>query len=100
MTILINFMNTQSDTPEKPKKKSLLFAIEDIAKLIRTEVKKSESKPKKRTAVRLQNKAAPNFVNAMEQIAKMLRTQAKTYEPEPKKKRGWSLMKKSPKDKK
>jgi hypothetical protein len=95
------FMNTQSDTPEKPSqaKKSLLFAIEDIAKLLRTEVKKSDPKSKKRTATRLSGNASPNFFNAMEQIARMLRTQAKGNEPEPKKKRGWSLMKKTPKEK-
>ena len=81
------------------EKKSLLFAIEDIAKLLRTEVKKGEPKPKtkKRTTTRLKSAATPNFVNAVEQLAKMLRTQV--HKAELKKKRGWSIVKKAAKEK-
>jgi DNA repair photolyase len=84
-------MSIQSENPEKPAKanKSLLFAIEDVAKLLRTEAKKTELKLKKTTT---SISSSSDFVNSVEQIAKLLRTQVRKAEP--KKKRGWSVVKK------
>ncbi len=89
-------MNTQSDSPEKPAKanKSLLFAIEDVAKLLRTEAKKTESKLKT-TTTRIPTSSSSDFVNSIEQIAKLLRTQVQKTQL--KKKRGWSVVKKAQK---
>jgi ribosome-associated translation inhibitor RaiA len=90
-------MNTKSE--ESPQEnKSLLFAIEDVAKLLRSEVKKEESKLKKGTTTHITKAASPDFVNTVEQIAKLLRTQVYKVQPQ-KKKRGWTTVKKAKKSK-
>lgn len=76
----------------QPKNKSLLFAIEDVAKLLRTEVKKKESKLKKTVTARSHNASSPDFVNSIQQIAKLLRMQ--TQDVSTKKRHGWKLVRK------
>jgi hypothetical protein len=88
-------MNTKSEE-SPPENKSLLFAIEDVARLLRSEVKKEESKLKKGTTTHITRTSSTDFVNTVAQIAKLLRTQ--THKVQPKKKnRGWSVVKKTKK---
>jgi hypothetical protein len=80
---------------EKTKKqstlnKSLLFAIEDVAKLLRTEVKKKESHFTASQNAR-SGSSSPDFVNNIEQIAKLLRLQV--HASRSKKKRAWRQVK-------
>jgi hypothetical protein len=64
-----------------PGNKSLLFAIEDMAKLLRNEVKKTESKLKKAIPI---NSSSSSFVHNIEQIAQLLRDQTHKVVSSPK----------------
>jgi len=87
-------MNPKSKEP-LPKNRSLLFAIEDLSKLLRNEVKKTASQLKKSTTSQITSASSPDFVRTVEQIAKLLRSQA--HKMHPKKKRAWGLAKKTSK---
>lgn len=68
---------------KEKQKKSLLFVIEDVAKLLRTEARKAQP---------LSKSVSLHFVNNVEQIAKLLRSQVRLSPP--KKKRAFSHIKK------
>ncbi len=78
--------------------KSFIVAIEQIAQLLRSEVKAKEQKLKKREA-RLLSKAARagSLSNTVERIAKLLRTELTDSPKKPTKKRKWSRQALSPK---
>ena len=77
------------------KEKSFNVMIEQMAQLLRSELKEQEQKKKKRTAKRLATGAhGSSLSNTVEQIAKLLRTHI-TPSPKPIKKRTWSQRKKA-----
>jgi hypothetical protein len=90
-------MNTKSEKSDStPPKKSLIFAIEDVAKLLRTEVKKTEMefKPAITSQMPDSRSASPELINNLEQIAKFLRTQIAASRSRPQKKYVYGIVKK------
>ena len=92
---------SQSDERDTPKK-SLNVAIEQVAKLLRTEVKTTTTLKMKRRQAQLISLQAlgPSMRNSIEQIAKLLRTQIQKAKPA--KKRSYSQQNrqtKSPREK-
>ena len=86
--------------PENEKHKSLANAIEQIAKLLRTEVKEPpQAQAKKRTTVQLSATSKIGAANVIGQVAKMLRSEIHFYSSKNKKKRNWSHTRTSSKKK-
>jgi len=86
--------------PENEKQKSLTNAIEQIAKLLRTEVKEPpKAHVKKRTTVQLSAASGIGAANVIEQVAKMMRTEIQISTSKKKKKRSWSHTRTSSKKK-
>ncbi len=79
----------EKDQPNFPPEKSFGAAFEQMAKLLRSEVKMKE----RSTKVLPSSSLPPSFRNSIEQIAKLLRSEIQVTKPA--KKRTW---KKSPKN--
>ncbi|HEY2810330.1 MAG TPA: hypothetical protein VGJ00_02940 [Rhabdochlamydiaceae bacterium] len=73
---------------KQEREKSLLFVIEDVAKLLRTEAKKAE----RRLPDAAGTSTSGPFTNSIGQIAKLLRTQ--THAVRARQERTWTHMKK------